>query len=64
MADDGGEAGEGKEIESAVKDLDLGRSMLDLQLWASHRGQTLSRTIRGIMYYQQAVRLLATVENM
>lgn len=38
--------------------------MLQLQMWASNRGQTLSRTVRGIMYYSQAVRLLAVVENM
>lgn len=30
----------------------------DLQLWASYRGQTLARTIRGMMYYHRALKLL------
>lgn len=53
-----------KEIENAAKDVDVDDMMLQLQIWASNRGQTLSRTVRGIMYYSQAVRLLAAVENM
>ncbi|CBJ30457.1 1,3-beta-glucan synthase, family GT48 [Ectocarpus siliculosus] len=52
-----------KEVEEAAKDVDVDDMMLQLQMWASNRGQTLSRTIRGIMYYSQAVRLLAVVEN-
>ncbi|CAM9314305.1 unnamed protein product, partial [Discosporangium mesarthrocarpum] len=38
------------------------RAQLELQLWASYRAQTLSRTVRGMMYYDQAIRLLAVVE--
>lgn len=53
-----------KEIEKAAKEVDVDDMMLQLQIWASNRGQTLSRTVRGIMYYSQAVRLLAAVENM
>ncbi|CAM9905485.1 unnamed protein product, partial [Ectocarpus sp. 13 AM-2016] len=52
-----------KEVEEAAKAVDVDDMMLQLQMWASNRGQTLSRTIRGIMYYSQAVRLLAVVEN-
>ncbi|KAK8934984.1 Callose synthase 3 [Platanthera zijinensis] len=29
----------------------------DLRLWASYRGQTLSRTVRGMMYYRKALEL-------
>lgn len=53
-----------KEIEEAAKAVDVDDMMLQLQMWASNRGQTLSRTVRGMMYYSQAVRLLAVVENM
>lgn len=53
-----------KEVEEAARAVDVDDMMLQLQMWASNRGQTLSRTIRGIMYYSQAVRLLAVVENM
>jgi callose synthase len=28
---------------------------LDLRLWASYRGQTLARTVRGMMYYKAAL---------
>lgn len=37
------------------------RAKVELQLWASYRAQTLARTVRGMMYYEQAVRLLAVV---
>lgn len=30
-----------------------------LQEWASYRGQVLMRTVYGIMYYEQAVRMQA-----
>ncbi|PVH38589.1 hypothetical protein PAHAL_5G296000 [Panicum hallii] len=38
--------------EAAVK----GR-MDDIRLWASYRGQTLARTVRGMMYYRRALEL-------
>ncbi|CAM9277229.1 unnamed protein product, partial [Sphacelaria rigidula] len=38
------------------------RAKLELQLWASYRAQTLARTVRGMMYYEQAIRMLALVE--
>lgn len=31
----------------------------ELRLWASYRGQTLARTVRGMMYYERSV--LSTV---
>ncbi|CAM9248310.1 unnamed protein product, partial [Choristocarpus tenellus] len=39
------------------------RAQHELQLWASYRAQTLARTVRGMMYYQQAIQLLAVVET-
>lgn len=53
-----------EELADAVKRVDVDHMVLQLQMWASFRGQTLARTVRGIMYYNQAVRLLAVVENM
>ncbi|XVE51335.1 hypothetical protein DITRI_Ditri02bG0031800 [Diplodiscus trichospermus] len=35
----------------------------DLQLWASYRGQTLSRTVRGMMYYCRALKLLSFLDS-
>ncbi|GAB4831190.1 Callose synthase 11 [Ancistrocladus abbreviatus] len=34
----------------------------DLRLWASYRGQTLSRTVRGMMYYHRALKMLAFLD--
>lgn len=39
------------------------RGKMELQLWASYRAQTLARTVRGMMYYEQAIRLLAVVSK-
>ncbi|KAI5059885.1 hypothetical protein GOP47_0024305 [Adiantum capillus-veneris] len=33
-----------------------------LRLWASHRGQTLARTVRGMMYYEKALETLAYLD--
>jgi callose synthase len=27
----------------------------ELRMWASYRGQTLARTVRGMMYYERSV---------
>lgn len=62
--DDGLELVDKKILTEATKAADVDEMMLQLQMWASNRGQTLSRTVRGMMYYSQAVRLLAVVENM
>ncbi|KAL3696578.1 hypothetical protein R1sor_010654 [Riccia sorocarpa] len=35
---------------------------LELRLWASYRGQTLVRTVRGMMYYQRALQKLAFLD--
>ena len=35
----------------------------DLRLWASFRGQTLSRTVRGMMYYYRALKMLAYLDS-
>nr|XP_024357146.1 callose synthase 9-like isoform X3 [Physcomitrium patens] len=36
---------------------------LELRLWASYRGQTLARTVRGMMYYKRALVLQAQQEG-
>ena len=33
-----------------------------MRLWASYRGQTLARTVHGVMEYVRAIRLLATLQ--
>ncbi|KAH6765351.1 callose synthase 5 [Perilla frutescens var. hirtella] len=37
-------------------------NVLQLRHWASLRGQTLSRTVRGMMYYRRALRLQAFLD--
>ncbi|OAY34059.1 callose synthase 12 [Manihot esculenta] len=37
--------------------------MRDLRLWASYRGQTLARTVRGMMYYYRALKMLAYLDS-
>ncbi|KAG8070458.1 hypothetical protein GUJ93_ZPchr0006g42597 [Zizania palustris] len=34
----------------------------EIRYWASYRGQTLSRTVRGMMYYRKALRLQAFLD--
>ncbi|KAJ3680407.1 hypothetical protein LUZ60_016685 [Juncus effusus] len=34
----------------------------EVRLWASHRGQTLTRTVRGMMYYRKALELQAFLD--
>ncbi|EFJ07568.1 glucan synthase like 7 [Selaginella moellendorffii] len=41
------------------KSLDL----IELRLWASYRGQTLARTVRGMMYYRRALILQSFLEQ-
>ncbi|CAH9107276.1 unnamed protein product [Cuscuta europaea] len=36
---------------------------LELRLWASYRGQTLARTVRGMMYYRRALMLQSFLEG-
>ncbi|ONK68990.1 uncharacterized protein A4U43_C05F18130 [Asparagus officinalis] len=35
----------------------------ELRLWASLRGQTLARTVRGMMYYYKALKMLAFLDS-
>lgn len=35
----------------------------DLRLWASYRGQNLTRTVWGMMYYYRALKMLAFVDS-
>eukprot|EP00889_Picochlorum_renovo_P001950 jgi/Picre1/28980/NNA_004374.t1 len=41
----------------------LAAHRMELLQWASYRGQHLSRTVRGMMAYEKALRLLAKIEN-
>ncbi|CAO2833194.1 unnamed protein product [Amaranthus hypochondriacus] len=34
-----------------------------IRLWASYRGQTLARTVRGMMYYYRALKMLAFLDS-
>lgn len=36
---------------------------LELRFWASYRGQTLARTVRGMMYYRRALMLQSFLER-
>ncbi|KAL3519146.1 hypothetical protein ACH5RR_021735, partial [Cinchona calisaya] len=38
--------------------------ILKLRFWASYRGQTLARTVRGMMYYRKALMLQAYLERL
>ncbi|XP_004487377.1 callose synthase 12 [Cicer arietinum] len=50
--------------EGMMKDSDIWTDKLrELRSWASYRGQTLSRTIRGMMYYYKALKLLAFLDS-
>ncbi|KAK8613341.1 hypothetical protein V6N13_101106 [Hibiscus sabdariffa] len=50
--------------EGMVKDDEIWTTkMRDLRLWASYRGQTLSRTVRGMMYYYRAIMMLSFLDS-
>ncbi|MBA0666587.1 hypothetical protein Goklo_002984 [Gossypium klotzschianum] len=50
--------------ERIVKDDEIWITKLrDLRLWASYRGQTLFRTVRGMMYYHRALKMLAFLDS-
>lgn len=42
---------------------DSSTDALELRFWASYRGQTLARTVRGMMYYRRALLLQSFLEN-
>ncbi|XP_024386165.1 callose synthase 9 isoform X3 [Physcomitrium patens] len=53
-----------KENEQPRKPEDLNEDVkLKLRLWASYRGQTLARTVRGMMYYKRALVLQSQQEG-
>lgn len=50
--------------EGMVDEKELWTTRLrDLRLWASYRGQTLARTVRGMMYYYRALKMLAFLDS-
>lgn len=50
--------------EGMEKDSEIWTTKLrDLRLWASYRGQTLGRTVRGMMYYYRALKMLAFLDS-
>ncbi|XP_022722477.1 callose synthase 12-like [Durio zibethinus] len=50
--------------EGMVTDEEIWTSKLrDLRLWASYRGQTLARTVRGMMYYYRALQMLTFLDS-
>ncbi|XP_068634434.1 callose synthase 10 [Aristolochia californica] len=42
---------------------DSSRDALELRFWVSYRGQTLARTVRGMMYYRRALMLQSYLEK-
>ncbi|XP_009791092.1 callose synthase 10 isoform X2 [Nicotiana tabacum] len=50
--------------DSGDNDIQEGSSdALELRFWASYRGQTLARTVRGMMYYRRALMLQSYLER-
>ncbi|OQS06150.1 glycosyltransferase [Thraustotheca clavata] len=44
-------------VEAAIKQFPM-----EIRLWASYRGQTLSRTVQGMMLYEDAIKILHWLE--
>ncbi|KAF0918889.1 hypothetical protein E2562_027333 [Oryza meyeriana var. granulata] len=62
--DDWGNFLERMQREGMVSDDDIWAGKFqDLRLWASYRGQTLARTVRGMMYYYRALKMLAFLDT-
>ncbi|KAG5517650.1 hypothetical protein RHGRI_038144 [Rhododendron griersonianum] len=54
----------GRDENSADSELfDSPSDILELRFWASYRGQTLARTVRGMMYYRKALMLQTYLER-
>ncbi|KAJ0019991.1 hypothetical protein Pint_31316 [Pistacia integerrima] len=54
----------GRDENSADTELfDSPNDILELRFWASYRGQTLARTVRGMMYYRKALMLQSHLER-
>ncbi|XP_055818991.1 callose synthase 9 [Solanum dulcamara] len=55
----------GRDENISEKELnDNPNDILELRFWASYRGQTLARTVRGMMYYRKALMLQSYLEQM
>jgi callose synthase len=53
-----------REGTSDIKELYSEKDRLrDLRHWVSYRGQTLSRTVRGMMYYYEALKMLTFLDS-
>ncbi|KAF6151832.1 hypothetical protein GIB67_010406 [Kingdonia uniflora] len=54
----------GRDENAADSELfDNPNDVLELRFWASYRGQTLARTVRGMMYYRKALMLQSYLER-
>ncbi|CAH9106645.1 unnamed protein product [Cuscuta epithymum] len=54
----------GRDENTSESDLSYNANdTLELRFWASYRGQTLARTVRGMMYYRKALMLQAYLER-
>lgn len=53
----------GREENASDTDLFDSADILELRFWASYRGQTLARTVRGMMYYRKALMLQTYLER-
>ncbi|XP_022729546.1 callose synthase 9 isoform X3 [Durio zibethinus] len=54
----------GRDENAAETELyDSPTDILELRFWASYRGQTLARTVRGMMYYRKALMLQTYLER-
>ncbi|KAG5138789.1 hypothetical protein JHK82_023520 [Glycine max] len=51
-----------KSTEEDIKGSEFDELVEELRLWASYRGQTLTRTVRGMMYYRKALELQAFLD--
>lgn len=52
------------ENASDIELFDNPNDILELRFWASYRGQTLARTVRGMMYYRKALMLQSYLERL
>nr|KYP65055.1 Callose synthase 3 [Cajanus cajan] len=48
--------------EEDIKGCESDELVEELRLWASYRGQTLTKTVRGMMYYRKALELQAFLD--
>ncbi|OQS01508.1 glycosyltransferase [Achlya hypogyna] len=49
-------------IGVATEEEAIAKHPLELRLWASYRGQTLARTVQGMMLYEDAIKMLYWLE--